>query len=375
MTRPLYAETIREPVGRSPEGHAGLWYDKFCNTWIQKGDEWSMAADRGGRNPKPDWIASVTNRSVGVTKQLEESALRFSTMIQSRKGQFGVFFTESRFITGLGRSHPVENGFAWHPTLGTPFLSGSSIKGMVRAWAKLETWSRAEEASLSRLLGSADHGGGVVFLDAVPVRPVRLEADVMTPHYAGWSEDDPPGDWRSPTPIHFLAASAETSFLFGLVPCGSASDRDLETVWEWLASALEWAGGGAKTAVGYGRLIQDEAETARLSERIAEAKRAREAEKRWRTEMQTPEGRWRLEVADRSEPQVLDLVRIHLERGDLKDPAERRAFAAAVMSVHGDMVAFWRNGWKQDTATSLGQRRLRQRGALIDEALGDNGTE
>ena len=54
---------------------------------------------------------------------------------------FGVFTTDGRFVTGTGRSHSVENGFAWHPTLGTPYLSGSSVKGMIRA--------RAQEAGAS----------------------------------------------------------------------------------------------------------------------------------------------------------------------------------------------------------------------------------
>ena len=369
MTRPLYAEAVCEPIGRSPQGHAGLWYDKFCNTWIQNGDRWSMTAGRDGRNPKPDWIELVTNGSVGDTTQLDESALRLSAMIHRRKGRFVALTTESRFVTGLGRSHPVQTGFAWHATLGVPFLPGSSIKGMVRAWAKAEAASGEEKALLNRLLGCADHEGTVVFLDAVAVRPVRLEADVITPHYAGWSEDDPPGDWRSPVPIPFLTVSAGTAFLFGLVPCGSATGCDLETAWGWLISALEWAGGGAKTAVGYGRFIRDEAETARLNERIAEAKRAREAEAHRRTEMQTPEGRWRLEVVDRSEQQVLELVRTQLEQEDLKDPAERRALAAAVMSVHGDLVALWKNGQKRDAATILRKQRLKHRGALIEEAL------
>jgi CRISPR-associated protein Cmr6 len=38
----------------------------------------------------------------------------------------------------LGNPHPVEKGFLWHPTLGTPSLPGSGVKGLVRAW--VEAW-------------------------------------------------------------------------------------------------------------------------------------------------------------------------------------------------------------------------------------------
>ena len=32
----------------------------------------------------------------------------------------------------------------------------------------------------------------------------------MTPHFAGWTEQGPPGDWLSPTPIPFLTTAAGT---------------------------------------------------------------------------------------------------------------------------------------------------------------------
>src|SRR4051812_30714853 len=170
-----------------PEGNAGLWYDKFCDAWTR---DWSLSAE-GRENPKLKWIRSVTGSNLGKPTLLEEAKARTLDLIHARKGCFGIFTTESRFVTGLGRSHPVENGFAWHPTLGVPYLAGSSSKGLTKAWVR-------ESASAERtdgLFGSKDGAGRVVFMDALPVAPVRLEADVMTPHYAGWSPEDPPGDW------------------------------------------------------------------------------------------------------------------------------------------------------------------------------------
>lgn len=262
--RPLYSSAAQQPIARGPEGNAGLWFDKFCDRWRVNRTTWSMSADDTGNNPKLEWIRRLARDPVGQQAQLAEASRRLVQLVVRRGGQVAVFKTESRFATGLGRSHPVENGFAFHPTLGAPYLPGSSIKGMVRSWAREQVEPNPGRGVVARLFGGSGQAGGVCFLDAVPVASVQVEADVMTPHYAGWSEGDPPGDWRSPTPIPFLATAAGTEFLFGAVPCAPLQDGDLDTVFGWLESALAWTGAGAKTAVGYGRMVRDEAATTEL---------------------------------------------------------------------------------------------------------------
>ena len=245
VTRPLYKGAVQEPAKRNAHGHAGLWFDKFCNQWDITGHSWKMSGEQ-----KLKWIKTVTDSPAGKREQIDECVHRLKRLIQARGGRFEAFTTESRFVSGLGRNHPVDNGFAWHPTLGTPYLPGSSVKGLARAWAKLDADPSPPCETVKRLLGDREMAGGIGFLDAVPVAPAQLEADVMTPHYAGWKNDDPPGDWRSPVPIPFLTTAARTPFLFGVIPCGSATQEDLDTVLGWLRCALEWAGAGAKTAVG-----------------------------------------------------------------------------------------------------------------------------
>ena len=252
MNRPLYNGTAQQPASRDSKGHAGLWYDKFCNQWRVCQDTWTMSSGGSRNNPKLKWVKTVAGgTNIGMGDQIDECILRLKRLVERRGGRFAKFTTESRFVTGLGRSHPVENGFAWHPTLCTPYLPGSSVKGLVRSWAKTE--AQPPKATLDRLLGNAGNAGAICFLDAVPIAPVRLEADVMTPHYAGWSASDPPGDWRSPNPIPFLVTAAETPFLFGFIPCRTVQSGDLDTLSAWLCSALAWEGAGAKTAIGYGR--------------------------------------------------------------------------------------------------------------------------
>jgi len=278
VTLPLYKDAVRHSAGRPPQGHAGLWFDKFCDRWRVDGESWSMASgqDGEGGGPKLEWIKTLTSNRVGVQEDLAGYASRLARLVERRRGRYGVFVAESRFVTGLGRSHPVENGFAWHPTLGTPYLPGSSVKGMVRAWAKLNATPPVSRETVHRLFGGPESGGRIAFLDAVPIEPVQLEADVMTPHYAGWSEEEPPGDWHSPTPIPFLVTAAQTPFLFGVVPRGAAVDGDLNDAMSWLCSALAWSGSGAKTAVGYGRFRCDDARTDGLRQRLREQEREHE---------------------------------------------------------------------------------------------------
>ena len=277
MILPLFKTALEQRPGRDTDGHAGLWFDKFCDQWRIKGSVWTMTNRKGDdrNNPKLKWINTLTTYKVGAMPQIEESTVRLAALIESRGGRWEAFTSTSRFVTGLGRSHPVENGFAWHPTLGTPYLPGSSVKGMVRAWAKLDAHPKPDCGLIERLLGAPNKVGSVCILDAVPIEPVQLVADVMTPHYAGWTEDDPPGDWRSPTPVPFLVTAAETPFLFGIVPCRAVSGTDLDGVIGWLRSAVSWAGGGAKTAVGYGRFRGDTGKTEDLRKRLRDRDRVR----------------------------------------------------------------------------------------------------
>ena len=340
----------------------------------------SSGTSRDVVNPKLDWIKTVTASPLGNSEQIAESAQRLMQLAEARGGSFRVYIAESRFVTGLGLSHPVENGFAWHPTLGTPYLPGSSVKGMVRAWASLDADPPPELRVLQHLLGDDRQAGNVALLDAVPIEPVQLEADVMTPHYAGWTPEDPPGDWMSPTPIPFLTAAPGSSFLFSIIPRRpTVTDEDLTRVWEWLTDAFDWAGGGAKTAVGYGRFYYSIEKTSKLREQRAEqiriareeqdraAQQQREAREREEL-MTTPVGRWMVQLQDLREPAVVDQVRVNLEATPLDDSDDRRAFANAVTTLYGEWVELWRAGRKNDPTTSSGGRRLRQLARLVDAA-------
>lgn len=263
-TRPLYGGARDARLNSAIVGNAGLWYDKFCDRW--QGD-WSGLGDSGKR----DWIAQIANldgttaKRVGNAALLRETTQRQQDLASARGGKCFKLATVWRFASGLGRSHPVENGFAWHHGLGTPYLPGSGVKGAMRAWAR---WT--EFANIDRVFGperGAAAAGSVIFLDALPVEPVTLDADVMTPHYGPWyQEEQTPGDWCSPVPIPFLTVGAGQTFQFALLPRTPADASDCAVAARLLREALEKLGAGAKTAVGYGQFAPPAAD--RISDKV-----------------------------------------------------------------------------------------------------------
>lgn len=320
---PLYKEANEDKTllrGLQQNGNAGLWYDKFCNTWKglaiidrQKNGkvEIKKCKDKNGDG----WIETVANQSCGNGNELKRQWLRRWEMVAKLKGHNLCLKTDSPFVTGLGREHPVENGFLWHHTLGVPYLPGSSVKGMVRSW--IEQWAeekdKKEKEEIDRIFGPKQpteqpQVGVVVFLDAIPLDTVRLKADIMTPHYGEYYQNKErpkaPGDWISPVPIPFLAVKEGATFHFAIVPrrhpclktqgeSGKSSDlpvgksregnhrADCEIVVDWLKEALEWIGAGAKTAIGYGRMSVDDSNQDRCEKEWREQKqKAKDAKKR-----------------------------------------------------------------------------------------------
>ena len=281
--RPLYAEYKNEEINwQNTNGHAGLWFDKYCDQWALDKDKtglkkWTLEAfyEGSGRNkdeynPKRDWMDKIASKLVGNQEQLKEANQRIAKLANAYNQSPIIFTNNAPFVTGLGLNHPTENGFAWHHSLGTPYLAGSSVKGIVRAFAT--AWKNVDSSDIQRIFGPADSDlknnkelnssvGSVIFLDAIPTRQVQLKVDIMTPHYGPYYADDsgvtPPADWHMPVPIPFLVVAERQSFSFTILPRTVSDQADCKLAKEWLLEALEWIGAGAKTAVGYGRMFTD----------------------------------------------------------------------------------------------------------------------
>jgi CRISPR-associated protein Cmr6 len=243
-------------------GNQGLYFNKFFDQW-SGGFQKVLEPTKDSKGGKIIWI----NKFKGPSNDGAPMAGRITDLAEGIGGSSVNYIITGPFITGMGLSHPVENGFLWHHTLGIPYLPGSSIKGMIRAWVRY--WSQEDdelEDEIGRLFGRDDQhkeghtAGNIIVFDALPVKPIKLYAEIITPHDGGWRisgepEKNPPADWISPNPIPFLAVEEGAEFQFTIAPRKRAEPDDLDKAWTYLADALEWIGAGAKTAVGFGRFV------------------------------------------------------------------------------------------------------------------------
>ncbi|MGA8943035.1 MAG: type III-B CRISPR module RAMP protein Cmr6 [Thermoactinomyces sp.] len=304
------------PANLPNHANVGLWYEKYCYTWdiekvvTPKGKiDWKNT----GSSPKykTAWIDTVTRRKIGKKKELQEACDRLSALSEHMGGKSIPMESTSRFVTGIGQAHYVENGFSFHHTLGVPYIPGSSLKGMVRAWAnEWAEWKNEEEQKqvMNRIFGPDNRKDGrkrdkkfdsdsrngsntdrnsdsdnrknnttdrsigkILFMDAIPMKPVKLEKDILTAHHMDYYGDlvkvmdgkKSVGKGRNPTdadlvkPIPFLAMAKGHTFLFSFFPIEKYEEykEDVKRVEGWLIYALQWMGAGAKTANGYGRFM------------------------------------------------------------------------------------------------------------------------
>lgn len=291
MTTPLHKEA--QNASNKTGFHAGLWYDRFFN---QYDASWKV-----GDDGKKNWIKTVSGTPVGDISKLKTYIARQGKLINACGGKVRVMSTDWHFVTGMGNNHPVENGFAWHHTLGVPYLTGAAVKGMVRAWCevwadgfdagKLRCWFGPSQEDLKR--GTDPAVGELIFFDALPVAPVKLKPDIMTPHYGDWyvrgdetqksDGSNVPADWHDPVPVPFLVVAAGQSFQFAVAKRNTeeAGKIDLDEVVKELTNALQWLGAGAKTAAGYGRMQRNKV----LEQQIKEQQAKEEEERKHQAEV------------------------------------------------------------------------------------------
>ncbi len=287
---PLYKGLGSEDISARPmevTANTGLLFDKFCDHWAGK-DKWKEQIDerKGKQLPdalknNPTWnanpktwflktIAEHQNNHKHIDKLLSQYHSRLNKMLDVLGGESCNFKTLWRFVSGLGMGHVLETGFVWHKILGVPYLPGSSVKGLIRAWADPKTDKEGEHLGwgdpdaweeVKRLFGDQEGAGRLIVFDALPVEKPMLEVDIMNPHYGDYyskkkdKHDNliPPADYLSPNPIFFLTVKENVQFKFSLAPRpGAGTAADVSRGFDLLKEALENIGAGAKTAVGYG---------------------------------------------------------------------------------------------------------------------------
>lgn len=308
MTLPIY-ERCSHTIPKLSQGNKGLFFERFF-------DHYTISSGKVGIEDGAKLAFLKPFRGLcGNGAQLRQYALHQLALINSlkedAKGQG--YELNGHFVSGTGNSHPVENGLLWHYTLGVPYLTGSQVKGLVRSlleqyyegtdkgdillrWFGSESKRLEEDKKQARTedlpadgqqeSGNGNNTGELIFFDALPIAPVKLGVDIMTPHMGKWyldggriedidkASDKIPADWHDPNPIPFLAVQ-EAKFLFTIAR-RQGSDLDIEEVFACLDQALEYLGVGAKTQVGYGYMARDENATLRF---IQEGRALEEQEK------------------------------------------------------------------------------------------------
>lgn len=302
---PIYREAVEAMAWRNASSaHAELLFDKFADAWwhdcecsfaFDKGNGSKNDRDKAEHEKEGHWLKSqFPGRYTAPASLLEEACARQRALVETLGGRVICLKNTERFVTGMGREHPLENGFLWHHTLGVPYLPGSSVKGMVRAWLREENgqivadhrgrdcWQ--EPVWLREQFGTQGRAGRVVLLDMLPTQPPQLDVDVMTPHcgpyYQKKKGNDIPGDWHGPVPITFPTVSAGCSWQIGIIAADGErwlDDIHFDDLTSALLEAIEINGAGAKTAVGYGRCVRD---TKREQQLADEQPRRREKERR-----------------------------------------------------------------------------------------------
>lgn len=237
------------------------------------------------------------NRCATTNTKLADHREKQQNLIGTLEGQFKIYQLDGHFVTGMGNSHPIENGFSWHHTLGVPYLSGSQVKGLLRAIIEqFYPEDETKEEIMLKWFGSKSKNaqenqvGELIFFDALPTKKPELSVDIMTPHMGDWyaeggkitnietDSDKIPADWHDPTPIPFLAVK-NAGFLFSIAKCRPDSDINIDKVFEFLDKALTHLGAGAKTQTGYGYMSSDENNNKKLNAKLADIKKQNEMEK------------------------------------------------------------------------------------------------
>lgn len=244
------------------------------------------------------------------TALMQANYRRWEALVRASGGLAFTVITAERLVAGLGASHVLETALTLDRNTGLPYLPGSSVKGLTRAWGLIEvaaqfgitlTDDNADTEPLNQLaellisekdddlfkkleqlgpisedaeqsvkwfrfiFGSQANAGAVCFLDAVYAGNTAPEyaADVMTPHYVKYytsKGSDSPAEDDNPNPVSFITVDRGNVFAFGLVLRDTAFANQppeilkiaLETAAGWLQRGLTDLGAGSKTATGYG---------------------------------------------------------------------------------------------------------------------------
>lgn len=221
-------------------------------------------------NAKTVWLRNIVSQYKADAKLVEAARLRWQSYVDALKGSLISMIIDWRMVIGLGGSSVFETDMTVHPLYGLPFIPGSALKGLTRAWVVTEKNEKTQVpgpegkaiALIERIFGNqreqeTQHAGSVIFFDAILMnKNFHLTLDIMNPHYSDYyREGKPPSNDQKPVPVPFLTVGGQATFLFAIAPRSpfkKEDESDAQTALQWLQQALEEYGIGSKTSSGYG---------------------------------------------------------------------------------------------------------------------------
>jgi CRISPR type III-B/RAMP module RAMP protein Cmr6 len=246
-------------------------------------DKYPPATVPGDSQAKSEWLKRLEpNKHIDAS--LTQSAYaRWHSMMSAMGATLFNAVLDWRMVIGLGGETVLETDITLHHLYGIPFIPGSALKGLTRAYVSAEykqyyipenqpedqrkpsKKTDEDHSEIKRIFGAQERAGTVIFFDAMPLPgTITFVLDIMNSHYPDYykslkSENiiAPTNDQR-PNPITFLAVKG-TTFAFALAPRDASKAqhvKDVEDVEGWLQVALQKYGIGGKTSAGYGYFQQ-----------------------------------------------------------------------------------------------------------------------
>lgn len=181
-------------------------------------------------------------RRLQLLKELQQSGYT----VASRKLEI-----DGKLSIGLGQPSVYEVSLNLDFIYGIPYIPASSIKGLLLDYYKNEL---NDNDNTNTLFGSEAYRGKLIFLDAYPINDIKIDLDIMNPHYDDYYRSkggtEPPNDFLNPIPVIFPVVT-KAVFEFTVI-VKDDNNINLEDVLDNLTNALKLYGIGAKTALGYG---------------------------------------------------------------------------------------------------------------------------
>src|SRR2546423_835407 len=155
----------------------GLILDKYApQTAVQKSEGKSV------------WLKEIASGSYLDPRLTESVYRRWQNMIEAVGASCFSAITEWRMVVGLGGESILETDLTLHHLYGIPYIPGSALKGLTRAYMTGEVFPSKDiehdNEVVKHIFGTQKEAGSVIFFDAMPIDGKATDVlDIMNSHY------------------------------------------------------------------------------------------------------------------------------------------------------------------------------------------------